>query len=251
MIGAQTIEIVWTENNQNYYGNPGTYTILISIEDNDMINTDQTTRMITVEKMDVILSLNDAIVLRLETTQLSGTLTTLSGDPIANAIVTLSWDGSATGDWEDLGILTTDSNGVFNFDHEVLVNPQNYNLRIDFDADVYHNEASQNAILEVLDNTSILQNIGVSESVINLGDQWSSTVNVSDLDQINAVSGTIYNSSHSFNVSFEYVNGTYQTTIVCGTEYEIGIWYIDITVTDDLGINTIFTEAAHLRNILS
>jgi hypothetical protein len=206
--GYATIEIVWTEDNQNYYGSPGTYTIRINLEDNDMVNAVQTTRMILVEKMDVILTLNDATTYRLENTQFTGTLTTLSGDPIANTIITLSWDGSATGDWEDLGTITTDSNGIFNFDHEVLVSPQTYNIRVEFDGDIYHNSASQDAILEVLDNTSILQNIGVSESVANLGDERSISVNVTDLDQISTVSGIIYNGSDIFDITLEYINGS-------------------------------------------
>ena len=50
--GYATIDINWLDENQEHYGNPGTYTIRITIEDNSMVMGQQTTRMITVQKMD-------------------------------------------------------------------------------------------------------------------------------------------------------------------------------------------------------
>jgi hypothetical protein len=247
--GYASIQVIWTEQNQIYYGRPGTYTIRFSIEENDKVITTQTTRMLTVTKQNVVLSLEDASTYHLGNVMIEGNLTTSTGDPIANAVVTIYWNATATNDWEQLVIISTDAYGYFCTEPITSVPPNYYGIRVDYAGDNFRGSASQNAILQVLDNPSELENYDISPTVIDLGDTITIQANVSDLDSVSSVTAVIYNSNNSFTISLDYLNNSYEKTVWCDAQYFIGNWTIDIVVTDNLGIQTTFTNVGQFEII--
>ncbi|MCP8322787.1 MAG: Ig-like domain repeat protein [Candidatus Methylarchaceae archaeon HK02M2] len=240
--GDATIEVHWTEENQVHYGQPGTYTVRITIENNDKVTTKIMTHTLNVLKNSVVLTLNDVTAAHLETAVIDGTLTTSHGISIPDATIDLYWNATATGTWQKIATVTTDDFGYYSTEIEVNLLPKSYKLKAEYKGNSYYTISAQISFLEVLDNPSEVKKIDITPTTLNLGDVVEISVNATDFDSINSVTAIIYDNYNNFTIDLEYQDGLYQKTIWCDTQYQIGIWTIDLIIIDNLGIETIFTN---------
>lgn len=241
-LGDATIEVFWIKENQINYGQPGTYTVRITIENNDKVTTKIMTHTLNILKNTVVLTLNDVSTAHLETAVIDGILSTSNGNPISDATINLYWNATATGIWQKIATVTTDNFGYYSTQIEVNLLPKTYQLKAEYKGNSYYTIAAQISSLEVLDNPSEVKKIDITPTTLNLGDIVEISINATDLDTITSITAIIYDNYNSFIVDLEYQDNLYQKSIWCDTQYQIGIWTIDLIITDNLGIETIFTN---------
>jgi hypothetical protein len=241
--GYATIDITWLEENQVHYGNPGNYDIQISIDENDKIYTDEDTHSLLVTKNQVILTLENIVIPHLSSGILQGTLTTSDGIPITNTEIDLYWNGTTLGSWVKIGTVTTDDYG--NYYQEMTPNksPGYFGIEADYDGTTYYTSEVKNAILEIIDNPSNIEKIEITPAIIDLGDTILINVTASDIDSITSVTAKIYNTTVTYTINLDYINGTYQKRIWCDTGFQIDTWTIDLVIVDNIDIETTFTNA--------
>lgn len=238
--GYANIKIVWLDENQVHYGQPGSYTIRITIEENDFIVAQETTKPLQVTKNNVILTLEDRTITRLSNTIFEGYLTTSTGYPISNKNINLYWNGTASGSWIKLATVTTDTNGHYFYEKWIDLLPKIYGLEVSYAGSTYYTAASQTASLEVLNNPAEIEKIEITPTILDLGDIVEINVNITDIDSISSVSVFIYREGNNFTITLDYIDGTYQTTIWCDNQYTIGTWTINIITVDSIGLETTF-----------
>ncbi len=247
--GYAEIEIIWTEENQIHYGSPGTYTVRITIEENNKVTSRLMTHSLTVTENNVILTLEDVSITRLGTAILEGTLLTSTSEPIFNALITLYWNGTATETWEELTTTTTNAFGQYFSEIEIILPPKYYGLRAEYDGDDNYGSSSQTAILEVLDNPSELKKIDITPTTLDLGDIVELKVNATDPDSISSVTAIIYNDNYNISIPLDYQDNLFQKTIWCDTQYQLGIWTVDLIIIDELDIESTFTNVGQFHII--
>jgi hypothetical protein len=245
--GYATIEIIWTDEHQVHYGSPGTYTVRITIEENNMVTSRLMTHSLVVTENAVILTLNDVSVVHLGIAILEGTLMSSTSEPISNALITLYWNGTATETWEELTTTTTNTFGQYFSEIEVILSPKCYGLRAEYDGDNNYDSSSQTAILEVLDNPSEFKKIDITPTTLDLGDIVEIKVNATDPDSISSVTAIIYNDNYNISIPLDYQDDLFQKTIWCDTQYQLGIWAVDLIIIDELGIESTFTNVGQFH----
>lgn len=241
--GYATIDITWLVENQVHYGNPGNYQVKIAIAPNDNVYTDYDVHRLTVIKNQIHLSLDELTIGHLGSGIIHGVLTTSTGIPIANAEIDLYWNCTTYNRWTKISTVLTDSYG--NYFQEVTVTrpPATYGIEADYDGNTYYISYIQTAILEVIDNPSEVEKIEITPAILDLGDTIQINVTATDIDTISSITAFMYYNSINFTIPLQNIDNTYQTTIWCNTDYEIGTWIIDLTITDNLNIKTTFINA--------
>jgi hypothetical protein len=241
--GYATIDITWLDETQENYGRPGDYSVRISIVENDKVYTDEELHSLSVTKNSVIFTLEDAIIAHLGTGILQGTLTTSTGDPLVNTEIDLYWNCTTHGWYQKINTVITDEFG--NYYQEVTVNeePGFFILEAYYDGNYYYTADTKEAILEVIDNPSEVKKIEITPAILDLGDTTQINVTAADIDSISSVTAFIYYNAINFTMPLEFIDNSYQTTIWCGTDYDIGTWTINLIVIDNLGIETVFANA--------
>ncbi|MHA2093920.1 MAG: hypothetical protein ACW98F_04755, partial [Candidatus Hodarchaeales archaeon] len=241
--GYATIEIIWVDETQDHYGTPGNYDVRISIEENEKVYTEEDSHSLSVTKNYVILTLENALIAHLGTGILQGTLTTSTGEPLADAEIDLYWNCTSHGWFQKINTVLTDEFGNYYQEVTITEEPAFFELEADYDGNIYYTDYTQNAVLEVLDNPSEIEKIEITPAILDLGDTIQINVTAADIDSISSVTAFIYYNTINFTLALEHIDSTYQTEIWCGTEYDLGTWTIDLIIIDNIGIETVFTNA--------
>jgi hypothetical protein len=241
--GYATIEVEWVVENQVHYGAPGSYDVRISIEENAKVYPAEEIHELSVTKNAVILTLEDAIIPHLGTGILHGTLMMSTGEVISNAEIDLYWNCTTNGWFQKISTVLTDDYG--NYYQEVTVSklPGFFHLEAQYDGTTYYRDYTEIAILEIRDNPTEIEKIEITPTILDLGDTMQINVTATDIDSISSVTAFIYYNTINFTFPLEFIDNAYQNTIWCDVNYDIGTWTIDLIIIDNIGIETIFTNA--------
>ncbi|MFX0206519.1 MAG: Ig-like domain-containing protein, partial [Candidatus Hodarchaeota archaeon] len=180
--GCATLEITWLHEVQMHYGTPGTYTLKVYIEDNPYIISQQETRIISVTKMGVVLTLENCTITRSSKAIIQGFLTSSTADAITNAPILVSWNGTETGEWEELITVSTAENGSFYAETNLTQPPSTYGIKAEYFGDNYHDTGSSISILTLEPGAIKKPLVLVSPSNIGLGEVIS--IEISEIDPI-------------------------------------------------------------------
>ncbi len=178
--GYAGIEICWLQETQIHYGNPGVYTLKIIIEDNPYVGAQQEARVISVTKGTVILTLENCTITRSNTAIIQGTLMSSTAVPIYNAPITLFWNATVTGEWEELLVVSTNQSGRFHAELPLSQQPQICGIKAEYSGDTFHNMDSIVDQLRFETGPVNTPHLIVSPSDIALGEVID--VEISDID---------------------------------------------------------------------
>jgi hypothetical protein len=238
--GYASIDITWIEENQIHYGQPGSYTIRMTIEDNTKVMVQENTKALEITENNVILTLENTTIARFGTVVIEGFLTASTGTVIPDETIRIYSNATATNYWQRIATVTTDSYGHYFTQLTVDNLPGIYGLTADYTGSLYYTSASQNAVLEVVDNPSNIENIEITPSTLDLGDTVLIKVDATDLDSISSITAIIHNSTYNMSINLDYIDNSYQNTIWCDTQFQIGTWTIDLIILDNIGIESTF-----------